>query len=153
MYWKRFHVVEHASTLVYCCFLWCSVISAAILLAKNIVPFLVITCKAHEVYMLLQTSTHEILSAIDVLKEISCGWTCFNTGLLLFFDKVSNTCCCITGEKYCIIFSNNMQSTWGFHVITGINPWNSFSYRCAERDFMWLNMLQHWFIVVFWYGQ
>jgi hypothetical protein len=66
-------VVEHASALVYCCFLIWSVIPAAVLLAKNIVLFLVITCKAHEVFMLLQTSTHEILPAIDVLKEISCG--------------------------------------------------------------------------------
>ncbi len=63
-------MVEHASTLVYCCFLIWSVTAAAVLL---IVLFLVITCKAHEVFMLLQTSTHEILSAIGALKEISCG--------------------------------------------------------------------------------
>jgi hypothetical protein len=70
---KRFHVVEHASTLVYCCFLIWSVTAAAVLLAKNIVPFLVRTCKAHDVFMLLLCLTTEILADIDVWKEISCG--------------------------------------------------------------------------------
>jgi hypothetical protein len=66
-------VVEHGSTLVYCCFLIWSVTAAAVLLAKNIVLFLVIACKAHEVFMLLLCLTAEILAVTDVLKEISCG--------------------------------------------------------------------------------
>jgi hypothetical protein len=66
-------VVEHASTLVYCCFLIWSVTAAAVFLAKNIVPFLVITRKAREVFMLLLCLTTEILAGIDVVKEISCG--------------------------------------------------------------------------------
>jgi hypothetical protein len=72
MYGKRFHVVEHASTLVYCCFLIWSVTAATVLLAKNIVPFLVITCTAHDVFMLLLCLATEILADIDVWKEISC---------------------------------------------------------------------------------
>jgi hypothetical protein len=66
-------VVEHGSTLVDCCFLIWSVTAAAVLLAKNIVPFLVITCKAYSVFMLLLCLSTEILAAIDVLKGISCG--------------------------------------------------------------------------------
>jgi hypothetical protein len=67
-----FQGFEQPLALAYCCFLIWSVIAAAVLLAKNIVPFLVITCKAHEVFMLLLCLTTEIL-AVDVLKEISCG--------------------------------------------------------------------------------
>jgi hypothetical protein len=47
--------------------------AAAILLAKNIVPYLVITCKAYNVFMLLLSSTTEILAVTDELKGISCG--------------------------------------------------------------------------------
>jgi hypothetical protein len=50
-----------------------SVTAAAVLLAKNIVPFLVIACKAHEVFMLVICLNTEILVVTDVLKEISCG--------------------------------------------------------------------------------
>jgi hypothetical protein len=49
------------------------VTTAAVLLAKNIVPFLVVTCKAYSVFILLLCLTTEILAAIDVLKWISCG--------------------------------------------------------------------------------
>jgi hypothetical protein len=66
-------VVEHASTLVFCCSLIWSVTAGAVLLAKNIIPFIVITCKAHYVFMLLLCLTHEILAVTDVLKEILCG--------------------------------------------------------------------------------
>jgi hypothetical protein len=66
-------VVEHASTLVYCCFLILSVTAAAKLLAILIVPFLVIACKAHDGFMLLLCLTTEISAVTDVLKEISCG--------------------------------------------------------------------------------
>jgi hypothetical protein len=58
--------VEHASTQVYCCF-------AVVLLAKNIAPYLVITCKAYNVFMLLLSSITEILAVTDELKGISCG--------------------------------------------------------------------------------
>ncbi len=66
-------MVEHLSTQVYCCFLIWTVTAATVLLAKNIVPYLVITCKAHDVFMLLLCLITEILADIDVLKEIPCG--------------------------------------------------------------------------------
>jgi hypothetical protein len=54
-------------------------------------------CKTHEVFILLQTSTHEILSAIDVLKEISCGSCALHVitkyGTIFF---ASNTAAAIT---------------------------------------------------------
>ena len=91
MYWKGFHVVVHASTLLYCCSLIFWVIPVAVLMVRNIVPYLVITCKAYDVFMLLLCLTTEIPAVTDVLKGISCGWTCFNTAVLLFFDILSNS--------------------------------------------------------------
>jgi hypothetical protein len=41
--------------------------------------------------MLLLCLTTEIPAVTDVLKGISCGWTCFNTAVLLFFDILSNS--------------------------------------------------------------
>ncbi len=66
-------MVEHGSRLVYCCFLIWSVIAAAVLLAKNIVPYFIITCKAYNVFMVLPSSTAEILAVTGELKGISCG--------------------------------------------------------------------------------
>ena len=91
MYWKGFHVVVPASTLLYCCSLIFWVIPVAVLMVRNIVPYLVITCKAYDVFMLLLCLTTEIPAVTDVLKGISCGWTCFNTAVLLFFDILSNS--------------------------------------------------------------
>ena len=122
MYWKGFHVVVHASTLLYCCSLIFWVIPVAVLMVRNIVPYLVITCKAYDVFMLLLCLTTEIPAVTDVLKRISCGWTCFNTGLLLSISQS------VTWIKQRIVFAYSLEAMYYILIVVSLHEYLFYDY-------------------------
>jgi len=97
---KVFHVSQHTTTLAYCYFIACLVITGLYLLVKIIKPFLLIdNCYKH-IECIKPISNHDIPLAISLLKGISCVSTHYNTVFFLFYSMSSNYWALFTGEKY-----------------------------------------------------
>ena len=96
---RFFYVSQHTTTLSYCYFIACPVITGLYLLAKEVQPFLLVdNCYKH-IKCIKIISNHDKPLVISLLKGFACVSTHYNTGLLLFNSMSSNYWAVFTGKK------------------------------------------------------